>query len=147
MAEAHAAQAVAASGRLHVSVLTPKGPIMKQAADEVTAPGILGEFGVLAGHIPFLTVLKPGVLIVRDGQRRDVMAVGAGFVEVGADSQVRVLVDQLERPADIDIAAAREDLAKNDAELKSGTATPAAAALAQARLAWAQARVDAHSVK
>src|SRR6185369_13247235 len=69
---------------MHLDVVTPRGRLLTEEVEEVTAPGILGEFGVLPGHIPFLTALKPGVLRYRAASSSGILAVGAGFVEVSA---------------------------------------------------------------
>ena len=45
---------------MQLSVTTPRGALVDTEVDEVTAPGALGEFGVLPGHVPFLSALKPG---------------------------------------------------------------------------------------
>lgn len=143
--EPHAVTAV--PGRLSVSIVTPIGSLLAHEADEVIAPGADGEFGVLPGHVPFLSALKPGVLVVRRGKEREILAVGAGYLEVGAGGTTQVLVEQAERPADIDLAAAQADKAKLEGELKELAAHAAVDASAVARLtahlAWAQARIDA----
>ena len=61
--------------KLALTVVTPRGFVSPQGftgkprdgieVDEVTATGISGEFGVLPGHVPFLTYLKPGALQFR----------------------------------------------------------------------------------
>ena len=68
---------------LQVQIVTPRGIVWAGEVQDVQAPGELGEFGVLPGHIPFLTTLRPGVLTLRqsDGPRR--YTIGAGFAEAG----------------------------------------------------------------
>ena len=50
---------------MHLTVTTPRGSLVQIEVDEIAAPGALGEFGVLPGHVPFMTALKPGVLFYR----------------------------------------------------------------------------------
>ena len=129
--------------RLVVNVVMPKGSLLTQDVDEVIAPGSEGEFGVLPGHIPFLTALKPGVLTIRHGSDRSVYAVGPGFVQVGA-GKCTVLVEMAERAGDIDVEKAQADKAEAEEALKAPDKEgPGALGLAQENLAWAQARLDA----
>ena len=62
--ERHAA--AAAAGKMSLTVVTPGGQAASTVVDEVTAPGVVGEFGVLPGHVPLLAALKAGVLSWRD---------------------------------------------------------------------------------
>ena len=64
---------------LGVNLVTPKGVVAHTEADSVQAPGELGEFELLPGHIPLLTALKPGVLTVGTKARAR-YAVGAGYL-------------------------------------------------------------------
>lgn len=84
-----------ASTELHVEIVTPRKVAWKGTALDVQAPGELGEFGVLPRHIPFLTVLSPGVVKVRSASGVLRFQVGAGFAEAGPD-RVVLLVDSCE---------------------------------------------------
>jgi F-type H+-transporting ATPase subunit epsilon len=77
---------------LHVEIVTPRKVAWKGTATDVQAPGELGEFGVLPRHIPFLTVLQPGIVKVRGPGGVLRFQVGAGFAEAGPD-RVVLLVD------------------------------------------------------
>jgi F-type H+-transporting ATPase subunit epsilon len=97
---------------MQLDIVTPRGRLLSEEVEEVTAPGILGEFGVLPGHIPFLTALKPGVLRYRAAAGSAILAVGPGFVEVSApsaNSRIVVLAEMATRAGDIDVAAARKE--------------------------------------
>src|SRR5260221_2403027 len=112
---------------MKLSVTTPRGALVDADVDEVTAPGALGELGVLPGHVPLMSALKPGVLVYRAGgagARAGVVAVGPGFLQVAAPAQndtahdqVLVLVDQALAAADLDPAAAVTDLPAPQREL------------------------------
>src|SRR4051812_43206008 len=91
----------AAPAKLSISIVTPRGSVLAHAADEIVAPGVQGEFGVLPGHIPFLTALRAGVLTIRREGNRDILAVGPGYLEVGAGGAVQVLVEQSASPKEI----------------------------------------------
>jgi F-type H+-transporting ATPase subunit epsilon len=135
---------------MHLSLTTPRGALVDAEVDEVTAPGALGEFGVLPGHVPFLSVLKPGVLVYRTKDGPRYLAVAGGVLEVAraaADKadKVLVLVEQAAHARELDREAAAKELAAAEHELahwKKETNTGEYQALL-ARRAWAAARVDA----
>lgn len=83
------------AGALSVEIVTPRAVVFKGHADDVQAPGELGEFGVLPQHIPFLTTLRPGVLTLNMGGTKKRFQVGAGFAEAGPD-RVVVLAESCE---------------------------------------------------
>ncbi len=132
------------SERLELDVVTPERRVMHAEVQEVTAPGVLGEFGVLPGHVPFVTGLQPGVVVYR-GVQGDVVrafAVGRGCIEVAAD-KVTLLVDTAEPAEEIDAAraeAAREGAARRLKELASESPENSEA---QAALLRAEARIAA----
>jgi len=139
---------------MKLSVTTPRGALVDADVEEVTAPGALGEFGVLPGHVPLMSALKPGVLVYRAGgagARAGVVAVGPGFLQVAAPAQndtahdrVLVLVDQALAAGDIDRAEAARDLAAAEKELAAWKSELDGAYRAlEIRRQWAQARLDA----
>jgi F-type H+-transporting ATPase subunit epsilon len=134
------------AGALRVAVVTPRGPVVDQETDGVTAPGQLGEFEVLPGHVPFLTQLHPGVLILGDKQEHRVFAVSSGFLEVEPDGEVQVLVEQA-IPADkVDAAAAKAVVDELGPRIKDWKeALDAEYKNVKARLDWAQAQLDARA--
>lgn len=88
--------------KLQLEVVTPKGAVVSEAVDLVTAPGYAGEFGILANHAPFLSTIKIGVLSYKkDSQTEDLMVSG-GFCEV-SNNKVTFLVESAERGAEIDV--------------------------------------------
>lgn len=103
--------------KLNVEIVTPERRMAQLAADEVIAPGAEGLFGVRPGHTPYLSVLQPGPLTVRDGQNTTVYFVAGGFVEAGP-SAVRVLADAAEVAANIDVAAAQKRMAEAETRMK-----------------------------
>ena len=148
---------------MRLDVVTPQGRLLSVEATEVTAPGIKGEFGVLPGHVPFLSGLKPGVLTYSGAQVQGLaavgkLAVGAGYAEVSHD-RVIVLAEEGAAPKalaealketgqivpEIDAEAARKDLAEATRELEQAATGEdvVARTLAQKKFDWAQARLDA----
>jgi F-type H+-transporting ATPase subunit epsilon len=128
---------------LNLEIVTPKGSVVKAEAEEVVLPGKLGEFGVLHGHIPFLSALKPGVVRYRTGAEQKRLAVSAGFAEVGAGNKVLILTDLSARPDEIEAEEVQKELAEVEARLKawSGELTAEHAELL-AQAAWAQAQLE-----
>jgi F-type H+-transporting ATPase subunit epsilon len=68
--------------KLHFSLVTPEREIYAGEVDQVVAPGVEGEFGVLAGHAPFMTVLKLGDVTVMNGAEKHVYEIQGGFADV-----------------------------------------------------------------
>lgn len=95
---------------LRVDVVTPHGVALGAEYDEAVLPGVLGELGILPGHLPLLAGLRPGVLRVRAAGKASSIAVGTGFVEVGAGDKVLVLVESCARPDEVRLDEARADL-------------------------------------
>ncbi len=94
-------------GRLFLEIVTPEKIVVSQGVDSVVAPGTDGEFGVLPGHIHFLTGIVPGELRYKTGAGKESMAVTTGFAEVSND-KVSILVDAAEKTSEIDAERARQ---------------------------------------
>ena len=121
---------------IKLEVVTPEKSVISEDVHIVMAPGSEGEFGVLAGHTPFLTSLKVGPVHWQDSTGKEVCAfVSGGFAEALPD-RVTILAESAERRRDIDLArakAARERAGKRLAgEEKDINVARAKAALARA---------------
>jgi F-type H+-transporting ATPase subunit epsilon len=99
--------------KIKLEIVTPERIVVAEDVDEVVLPGIDGEFGVLQGHIPFLTALKVGVLTYKSDGAEEHLAVSWGYVEVTADN-VKVLAETAEKATEIDLSRAK--VAKEGAE-------------------------------
>jgi F-type H+-transporting ATPase subunit epsilon len=73
------------AGKLHFSLVSPERELFSGDVDQVDAPGSEGDFGVLAGHAPFMTTLKEGKVTVYDSGRQTVFEVRGGFADVTPD--------------------------------------------------------------
>jgi len=104
-------------GKLLLEIVTPQGLVFSEEVDEVTATGSEGEFGVLAGHVPFVTILKIGMLTCRSGNETKIFFVSWGYAEINSD-KVMILADSAERSEDIDIERARASLKRAEERLK-----------------------------
>ena len=95
--------------KLFLEVVTPARVVISREVDMVSAPGSQGEFGVLPGHVTFLTGILPGELRYTAGSEKDCLAVTSGFAEV-SNNKVSVLVDAAEKASDIDVERAKRAL-------------------------------------
>ena len=111
--------AEATSGKIMLEIVTPERVVVSEEVDEVVLPGVEGEFGVLEGHIPFLTTLKVGELVYKTGEKTEHLAVTWGYVEVAGDS-VKVLVEAAERATEIDLNRAQMALEQAEKMLTAG---------------------------
>jgi F-type H+-transporting ATPase subunit epsilon len=117
-----------------LEIVTAEGVVFSDEVDEVIAPGVEGELGILPHHSPLMTMLAPGELRVKQGAQESSLAISGGFLEVRPD-RVIVLADAAERAEQIDMA--RAEAAKQRAQelLKNH---PGQADLAQAEAALAR---------
>ena len=88
--------------QIHLEVVTPAGPIVSDDVDIVTAPGVGGEFGVLANHAPFLSTIKTGTLTYKKDKQSKYLMVSGGFSEV-SNNKITFLVESAEFGHDIDV--------------------------------------------
>jgi F-type H+-transporting ATPase subunit epsilon len=70
--------------KLHFSLVAPERELYSGDVDQVVAPGSEGQFGVLAGHAPFMTTLQEGEVTVLDGANRRSFTIRGGFADVTA---------------------------------------------------------------
>ena len=133
-----------AAGILGVNLVTPRGVVAHTDADSVQAPGELGEFELLPGHVPMLTALRPGVLTIGTKARAR-YAVSAGYLRVDPSGAVEILVEQALPAKDVDVDAAKKELAAAEAEIGKWGDRPLDGDYVslQQRAGWARARIDA----
>jgi F-type H+-transporting ATPase subunit epsilon len=70
---------------LHFELVSPEKLVFSGEVDQVDVPGAEGDFGVLAGHAPFVTTLRPGILTVHGAGGAQKIVVLGGFAEVSAE--------------------------------------------------------------
>lgn len=93
------------SEQIHLELVTPDKLGVRDSVLAVSLPGREGYFGVLAGHAPLLSELKPGELSYAQGTVNHYLCVNWGFAEV-LPHRVTVLVETCERPEEIDVERA-----------------------------------------
>jgi len=98
-------------GKIKMEVVTPEGVFLDKEVEEVIVPGGEGDYGVLVGHIPMLTFIRPGILSYQEHYVFFKIAVGRGFCEVIKD-RVTVLVEEAYTVEQIDLAEATTEAAE-----------------------------------
>lgn len=88
-----------------LEIVTPERIVLSEEVDMVSAPGALGEFGVLPGHTPMLSTLSVGRLAYKKGGQTHELAVTWGYAEVGPD-KVLILAETAEKVEEIDVERA-----------------------------------------
>ena len=102
---------------LKLEIVTPEGKVYSEDVELVTLPGVEGQMGIYPQHVPLITQMVPGEMIVRKDGRDLFIATGEGLIEVTAD-RVAILTD-LAIPADrIDEAKAEEARQRAEARLR-----------------------------
>ena len=103
--------------KLTIELVTPERRVLVAQADEAIVPGGRGLFGVRPGHTPFLSLMEPGLVTLREGSNTQLFFVAGGFVQVASD-KILILADQAEPVSDIDLAASRQRLLAAQERLK-----------------------------
>jgi len=81
---------------IHLKVITPTELVVDEQVNEVVAPGQVGEFGILPGHIPFITTLHTGDLKYKIGNSETKLFVEGGVADVRNDT-VSILTDGVKK--------------------------------------------------
>ena len=128
---------------LKLEIVTPESIIYSEDVEMVTLPGSEGEAGIYPNHVPLMTRVQAGEIIVNRGGTEEVVAIGEGFAEITGD-HIAILTDNAANSSDIDEAAAEEARAKAEQRLEEGgdISEEEAKALTQAIL-YSQAQIKA----
>lgn len=93
---------------LNFKIVTPDGVIYHDDVEQVTVPTTSGEITILPKHIPLVSVLKAGGLVVQKEGRRLGLSVSGGIIEMRPDDKLIIMADTAERAEHIDISRAEE---------------------------------------
>ena len=129
---------------LRLRLVTPERFILDEEVEEVTAPGTVGEFGVLPNHTTFLSSLQPGRLSYKQRGQSQSLAVSDGFAEV-VDNLMTVLCTDAAYASEIDAARVREVIREAEEALNKLSPNDAGFDDAQNTLRLAQVRLDVAS--
>ena len=105
---------------LHFEFVSPERMLFSGEVDQVDLPGVEGDMGILAGHAPLVTPLRPGILTIITGGSREQVVVIGGFAEVGP-AGLTVLADKAMARDDYDTVMLASDI--RDAEEDVADAT------------------------
>lgn len=105
-----------AEAQFQLQIVTPEGVQLSESIDELTAPSVEGQFGVLPGHRPMLAALATGILSYTKNGHTTQVAVGSGYVEIHAD-KAAVLTDRFSTKAAVDPVRVRLELKEADEAL------------------------------
>lgn len=109
----------------HFDLVSPEKLLFSGEVDQVDVPGTEGDFGVLAGHAPTVSALRPGIMTVYVGGNAQRMVVLGGFAEVSADGKLTVLADLADSVEEFDRDLLAERIEAQQAKidgLESGNA-------------------------
>ncbi len=110
------------SKTLKVDVVNAEETLFSGDAEFVALPGMVGELGILPGHTPLITLIRPGLVRIRlEGEKKEEEIFVAGGVLEVQPHHVIVLADVAIRSADLDEAKAREAMEKAKEAAKSAT--------------------------
>ena len=132
--------------KVQFEIVTPSKLLTAEEADMVVVPGDDGDFGVLPGHSPLLSSVRPGVIDVHeDGAVRTRYFIAGGFAEVDSEKCV-VLADEAMAVSDLDKTAAQQRLETAQQALMDAGDVELAQKNAQAEVDRAEAMVAAAEV-
>ena len=124
---------------LKLEIVTPEKLVFSEDVELVSLTGADGDMGIYPEHMPLMTQLASGEVIVRKGAQDISLAVGDGFVQVTRE-RVAILTDMAIKAEDIDEARAEEAVRKAEARLAQKLSDEEAATV-QAALAHATAQL------
>ena len=131
---------------LSVEIITPERVVVSDEAEMVEARGTLGEFGVLPGHIRYLTTIEIGEIRYQKGGNTKTLATSGGFAEV-FDDKVTLLVDTAEFAEEIDVDRAKRAKDRAETNLKETSEEDSEYRLYEQALMRAIARIGAAEKK
>jgi len=108
-----------AEKQLLLEVVTPDRLVLSTEAEVVVCPGAEGQFGVLPGHIPFLSALEIGEMYYKAGGKTEYLAVSGGFAEVTGE-KVTIVAESAEMGREIDVERARRALERAEKRIAAG---------------------------
>ncbi len=128
--------------KINLEIVTPTKVVLNTEVEVVAAPGALGEFGVLPGHVPFITTLSPGLVKYSEGSSEKSFFIPGGIFNVEGD-KAKILTQSAELPSDIDSTEANRQLEDIQNIIDGFDGTEDELAELNKKLKLAEARVEA----
>ena len=104
--------------KMSFSLVSPERKLADGEADMVVIPGMEGDLGALPGHAPFLTTLRPGLVVVTNGSETTEYFVTGGFAEV-SDEGAAVLAEEARERAEVSADWLNEKIAAAETALEA----------------------------
>ena len=101
-----------------LSVTTPEGDLFKGDVSQITVNTEMGEITILPNHIPLVSIIQPGELLIKQNNQETPLAVYGGFIEIKSNNEVSILADAGEKVSAIDEAKAEAAKIKAEEILK-----------------------------
>ncbi len=128
--------------KVEFELVSPEKLLTSQPVDMVVVPGSEGDFGVLAGHSPMISTVRPGVIDVYEADRVvDRVFVAGGFAEV-TETRCTVLAEEAIAVAEIDRGKVEQEIRDLGEDLEDAK-TDDEKARVEAKIAVARAKLDA----
>ncbi len=105
---------------LHLEFVSPESVLFSGDVDQVDLPGAEGDMGILAGHAPLVTTLRPGIVTIYRGGAREPVVVTGGFAEVGP-AGLTVLADRAVARADFDTTTLANEIKDTEEDVADAT--------------------------
>jgi len=105
---------------LHLEFVSPESVLFSGDVDQVDLPGAEGDMGILAGHAPLVTTLRPGIVTIYRGGAREPVVVTGGFAEVGPTG-LTVLADRAVAREDFDTTTLASEIKDTEEDVADAT--------------------------
>ena len=130
-----------AENAVQFELVSPEKLLLSVDVEMVVVPGAEGDFGVLPGHAPMISTVRPGVIhVFEGGSVKTRIFVAGGFAEVTPE-RCTVLAEEAVRLDEIDRASVEKDLQDANEDVRHAGGDAAQVALAEARAAAARAKL------
>ena len=104
--------------KLVIDLVSPEKQVFSKSADMVIVSGTEGDFGVLPGHAPIISSIRPGVMEIQESNEVEQMFISGGIVEVLSD-KVSVLATEVFSKDDIKVEECEQRISKYNSEMQS----------------------------
>ena len=104
--------------KLEVELVSPEKKVFSKDADMVIISGTEGDFGVLPGHAPIISTIRPGSLEIQESSDTERMFVAGGIVEV-LDDKVSILATEVINKDDIDVSNCETKISDYTAKMQA----------------------------
>lgn len=132
-----------ADNAVQFELVSPEKLLLSEDVEMVVVPGAEGDFGVLPGHAPMISTVRPGVIhVFEDGLVKTRIFVAGGFAEV-TTTRCTVLAEEAVPLDEIDRAGVEKDLQDASADIHEARGDEAQLKLAEGRAATARAKISA----